>query len=113
MHAKDLYSVLGIDREATGQEIRQAFRRLVRTLHPDHMDGSDADTERLRTVLEAYSVLGHPGRRAAYDQTLPREAPASPLGAAFPADPTGIWIRRPIPEEEDLLWLMFRWLSRP
>jgi DnaJ-class molecular chaperone len=111
MHAQDFYAVLGVGRTATQQEIRQAFRRLVRKLHPDGAEGKDADAERLREVLEAYSVLGHPHRRAAYDQALHREEAASPLWAAFPAPHTSVWPARSVFDDEDLLWRIFRWFS--
>lgn len=103
--------MLGVGRTASQQEIRQAFRRLVRKLHPDGAEGKDADAERLREVLEAYSVLGHPHRRAVYDEALRREEAASPLWADFPPPTTRTWPRRSVFDDPDLLWRMFRWLS--
>jgi DnaJ-class molecular chaperone len=110
MHAIDFYAVLGVDRTASQQEIRQAFRRLVRGLHPDRTGGKDADAERLREVLEAYSVLGHPHRRSAYDQALRREEAASPLRADFPPPHTRVWPRQSAFEDPELLWRISRWL---
>lgn len=112
MHAKDFYAVVGVGRAATDQEIRHAYRRLVRELHPDQTEGGGADAERLRDVLEAYSVLCHPARRAAYDEALAREEAVSPVWADFPPARTRIWPGRSVFEDPDLLWLMFRWLSR-
>lgn len=111
MHAEDYYSVLGVERAATQQEIRKAFRRLVRRLHPDGADGAEADTERLCEVLEAYSVLGHPHRRAVYDQALRREEAASPLWADFPPPRTHATRRQSVFDDPDLLWRIFRWPS--
>ena len=112
MRAVDFYSVLGVERAATQQEIRRAFRRLVRQLHPDGPAGEGSDPERLREVLEAYSVLGHEHRRAAYDQALRREEAASLLWADFPprgaASPNG-WS---VFDEPEILRTIFRsWFS--
>jgi curved DNA-binding protein len=112
MHGQDFYAVLGVDRTATQQEIRLAFRRLVRRLHPDGAEGQEADAERLREVLEAYSVLGHPDRRDAYDRALRRAEAASPLWADFPPPRTHARPRQSVFDDPDLLWsIFFRWLS--
>lgn len=74
----DLYSVLGLSPSASAHEIRSAFRRLARTLHPD-LHGSDPSRDRrFAQVVAAYEVLGDPVRRAAYDRE--RIAPATPTG---------------------------------
>ncbi|MDH4177198.1 MAG: molecular chaperone DnaJ [Thermoleophilia bacterium] len=64
---RDYYEVLGIERGASEAEIKKAFRRLARELHPD-VNGS-ADAEHLfREVAEAYEVLSDPERRQTYDR---------------------------------------------
>ncbi len=64
---KDLYAVLGVSPLATQEEIRHAYRKLVRRFHPD--SGSDeASAERFQEVQEAYRVLGDLARRQAYDR---------------------------------------------
>lgn len=106
MRAADFYTVLGIDRTATQQEIRRAYRRLVRQFHPDGPTGDRADPARLAEVFEAYSVLGHPHRREAYDQALHRAEAA--LWAQFPPRARPVW-----PDEtmDDILRAVFRrWL---
>ena len=53
---RDYYEVLGVDRSAPDAEIKRAFRRLAREVHPDVSDAPDAD-ERFKEVVEAYEVL--------------------------------------------------------
>lgn len=63
----EYYDVLGVERTAGDEEIKRAFRRLARELHPDVNDAPDAQ-ERFRAVAEAYEVLSDPERRATYDR---------------------------------------------
>lgn len=64
---KDLYAVLGVSPLATQEEIRHAYRKLVRRFHPDS-GSEEASVERFQEVQEAYRVLGDLARRQAYDQ---------------------------------------------
>jgi molecular chaperone DnaJ len=64
---RDYYEILGLPRTATEQEVKRAFRRLARELHPDVSDLPDAE-ERFRQVAEAYEVLSNPERRELYDR---------------------------------------------
>ncbi|RMG66397.1 MAG: J domain-containing protein [Calditrichaeota bacterium] len=65
---KDYYEILGIGREATLEEIKQAYRNLVRLYHPDM--GDTADVEKFLEVQEAFEVLSDEEKRAAYNRKL-------------------------------------------
>jgi curved DNA-binding protein CbpA len=60
------YEVLGVAESASGEEVRQAYRRLVKAAHPDLA----GDAEQFRLVTQAYDVLSDPTQRAAYDREL-------------------------------------------
>lgn len=67
MEFKDYYKVLGVERTASEDEIKKAFRKLARKHHPDVSKASDAQA-RMQDLNEAYDVLRDPEKRAAYDQ---------------------------------------------
>lgn len=89
----DLYEVLGVARDATGREIRRAYRRLARQHHPDlnpHPDGP----RRFAAAAHAYEILRDPLQRARYDNRRASHSPRSAVvDRAPPADPVldGRW----------------------
>ncbi len=67
MEFKDYYQVMGVARDATEAQIKQAYRKLARKYHPDVSKEKDAEA-RFKELGEAYEVLKNPEKRAAYDQ---------------------------------------------
>lgn len=64
---KDLYQVLGVSKTATDADIKKAYRKLARELHPDLTGGDSAKSERFKAVNEAYDLLRDPEKRRRYD----------------------------------------------
>ena len=67
MDFKDYYTVMGVERDASQDEIKRAYRKLARKYHPDVSKESDAET-RFKELGEANAVLKDPEKRTAYDQ---------------------------------------------
>lgn len=67
MEFKDYYKIMGLERDASADEIKRAYRRLARKYHPDVSKEADAERH-FKEVQEAYAVLKDPEKRKAYDQ---------------------------------------------
>src|SRR5262245_17406404 len=65
---KDYYKSLGVERTASEEEIRKAFRKLARQYHPDVAKDKKSAEEKFKEINEAYEVLGDPEKRRQYDQ---------------------------------------------
>src|SRR5689334_8816822 len=68
MSKRDYYEVLGVDRGASEEEIKKAYRKLAVKYHPDKNPGDKAAEEKFKELGEAYEALCDPQRRAAYNQ---------------------------------------------
>jgi molecular chaperone DnaJ len=68
MPTKDYYETLGVAREASGEEIKQAYRALARKHHPDVSEDKSVAEHRFKEINEAYEVLSDPNKRAQYDR---------------------------------------------
>ncbi len=67
MAKRDYYEVLGVNRDASQEEMKKAYRRLAVKYHPDKNPGKDSE-EKFKEAAEAYEVLSDPQKRARYDQ---------------------------------------------
>jgi curved DNA-binding protein len=68
MEFKDYYKTLGVAKTSTEKEIKQAFRKLARKLHPDVNPGDKTAEAKFKEINEAYEVLGDPASRKKYDE---------------------------------------------
>src|SRR3954451_12412898 len=67
MAVKDPYKVLGVDKKASQDEIKKAYRKLAREYHPDKNPGNQSAEERFKEVQGAYDIIGEPDKRKQYD----------------------------------------------
>lgn len=69
----DFYTLLGLKRSASPEEIKRAYRRMVFRYHPDRNPGNDEAVDKFKQILDAYNVLSDTARRAEYDSVTQTE----------------------------------------
>ena len=69
---KNYYSILGLERTATPEQIKEAYRELAKQYHPDITGGTTKDAEKFRDVMEAYGILSVKESRVNYDLSMKR-----------------------------------------
>src|SRR6185295_12675842 len=79
----DLYDILGVRKSASTSEIRRAYQKRSRSLHPDLNPGDPAAAEHFRAVSHAFEVLSDAKRRSSYDRGEPAVAPPAPPEVGF------------------------------
>jgi curved DNA-binding protein CbpA len=80
---RDPYDVLRLRRDATAEEIREAFLRLAKTHHPDKHGGAPEATARFAEISAAHDLLSDPTRKAVYDAETGGETPGAAEAANF------------------------------
>ena len=68
MAKRDYYEVLGVDKSASAEEIKKAYRKMAIKYHPDKNPGDKDAEEKFKEAAEAYDVLSNPEKRQRYDQ---------------------------------------------
>src|SRR6478736_617003 len=81
--AKSLYESLGVSKNASQDELKKAYRKLVREVHPDKNPGDAAAEARFKEVQSAYDVLSDPDKRKQYDQLGTTNGRTAPGGTTF------------------------------
>ncbi len=82
----DLYAVLEVGHDASGEELKRNYRRLARQYHPDNNPGDAAAEARFKEVSQAYEILSDPERRANYDRFGSDVGAGNPFGAGSVQD---------------------------
>ena len=111
----DPYQILGLDPNASSDEITRAYRRLARHYHPD-VDTTPGAASRFAEVTRAYRVLADPKARARYDASrVPRRAgpPSDPVYSRGPCPPWPATRVRPDRIPHDAFWLAAAGLTPP
>ena len=113
--SEDHYATLGLDRETTTAQVKEAYRKLALRMHPDVNDAPEAE-ELFASLTEAYSVLGDAKLRATYDKTIGRSSSAVEnsydysqnydydYGNSSPGGGGGFWVNSDSWDEPDAEW---------
>lgn len=89
MAKKDYYSVLGVSRQASPEDLKKSFRKLAMKFHPDKNPGDKTAEDRFKEVNEAYDILSDPKKKTMYDQFGHSAFQPGGPGAGGPGGPGG------------------------
>ena len=80
---EDLYQIINLNKKATPEEIKKAYKKLARKYHPDVNPGDKKAEEQFKKISQAYAILSDPKKRSQYDQfgAVFGEGQAPPQGA--------------------------------
>lgn len=92
---KDYYTILGVNKSASADDIKKAFRKLARQYHPDMNPGNKSAEAKFKEVNEAYEVLSDPDKRKKYDQFGKYWKQAEQAGASTSRSPYGGGVPNP------------------
>lgn len=99
MFQKNYYTILGVQKEATPEEIKQAYRKLSLKFHPDRNEGDVFFEEMFKNMCEAYEVLSDPAQRALFDFTVEHISELFQNKVKITGNPTNGTPERPTEEE--------------
>jgi curved DNA-binding protein len=94
MEYRDYYKILGVERNATEQEIKKAYRKLALKYHPDRNPGKKEAEEKFKEINEAYQVLSDPQKRSRYDQLGDQYSRYQQSGGAPGGFPWEEWVNQ-------------------
>lgn len=109
MEFQDYYATLGVKKDASEKEIKQAYRKLARKFHPDVNPGDKTAESRFKAINEAYEVVGDAEKRRKYDELganwrlyeqAQQQGGPSPFGGAWPVNAGGSGGGRTLSEDE-------------
>ena len=98
MSKKDYYEVLGVNRDASDEEIKKAYRKLAMKHHPDRNPDNPKAEEHFKEAKEAYETLSDGQKRAAYDQYGHAAFEAGGMGGGRLRD--GVWLHKEFHQDE-------------
>jgi molecular chaperone DnaJ len=87
----DYYNLLGVEKGASAEEIKKAYRKLAKQYHPDVNPNNPDAEEKFKQINEAYSVLSDPDQKATYDRFGTTSPQSSPFDGGFNFDPSSIF----------------------